>query len=396
MTKKLTKSKPKKKLPPLQSNFNQIEAFLKYLSKKRHVQPNSISIYERYEKKILEWSGNKYLYNAGKFKLSFPEYIDKCRKEDGSEYDQDYINGACSFARRFFDYACKHFDMYQVRLPDTFFDEFIPIEKINSMDKLEYYTESDMLKIAAIKRISITDLRNIAAFIMLYLSGMRIAAFLTIPIKDIDLGRGILIQDPANGTYTKLNKKGETVLLDHPILLEIVREWDRTVRENCPLESTWFARLTSRRDFDPKIIQYRDRQDPRTYKEAKSNYHNLTRSMEDLCKRAGIPYKSPHKGRYGNIHKWMETVTTMEEKQALAENSLHTLPVLEKIYSRMPSCESNAVMQRLRSKQKENQPNANATASSILTAKRNNNVSLDNLPDFVQQTIITLVEKYKN
>ena len=95
----------KKKSGALQRNFDEIEIFLDHLKKKRYVQPITIGVYERYEHKMLEWAGNRYFSNAAKIKPTVPEYLDKLRKEDGSEYDQDYINGACSFARRFFEYA---------------------------------------------------------------------------------------------------------------------------------------------------------------------------------------------------------------------------------------------------------------------------------------------------
>ena len=56
------------------------------------------------------------------------------------------------------------------------------------------------------------------------------------------------------------------------------------------------------------------------------------------------------KGRYGNIHKWMETVETMEERQALAKNSLHTLAVLKNTYARMSGSEAKSVMRKLANK----------------------------------------------
>ena len=56
------------------------------------------------------------------------------------------------------------------------------------------------------------------------------------------------------------------------------------------------------------------------------------------------------KGRYGNIHKWMETVETTEERQALAKNSLHTLAVLKNTYARMSGSEAKSVMRKLANK----------------------------------------------
>ena len=47
----------------------------------------------------------------------------------------------------------------------------------------------------------------------------------------------------------------------------------------------------------------------------------------------------------------METVETREKRQAYADNSLHTLAVLENIYSRMSGTEAKSVMRRLGVKQ---------------------------------------------
>ena len=102
---------------------------------------------------------------------------------------------------------------------------------------------------------------------------------------------------------------------------------------------------------------------------------------------------SPHKGRYGNIHKWMETIETMEERQALANNSLHTLAVLENTYARMSGTEAKSVMRKLATKS-----GGEDTAAAKKTQSRSHNLSgnrdsiyLDDLPDYVRQTIMTLV-----
>ena len=44
------------------------------------------------------------------------------------------------------------------------------------------------------------------------------------------------------------------------------------------------------------------------------------------------------------IHKWMETSETTEERQALVNNSLHTLAVLENTYARLSGIEAKSVM----------------------------------------------------
>ena len=112
--------------------------------------------------------------------------------------------------------------------------------KTTDLEKLDFYTEEDMLKIAQLTPLSVIDLRNIAAFIFIYLSGMRITAFLSMPIFSVHLEDGFVVQNPSDGTYTKLNKAGNTVLLDNPILLEVVKRWDTLVQNYCPPDPTWY------------------------------------------------------------------------------------------------------------------------------------------------------------
>ncbi len=179
--------------------------------------------------------------------------------------------------------------------------------------------------------------------------------------------------------------------MDCPEIMKVVKRWDDIVRANCPPDSTWFARLDSKQQFNPKVIQYRDRRDSKTYSEARSNYKNFRRIMKELCTRAGIKYMSPHKGRYGNIHKWMETVETMEERQALANNSLHTLAVLENTYARMSGTEAKSVMRKLANKKSDESVEEAHLPSVKRLASKQEPVYLDDLPDYVKQTIMMLV-----
>ena len=77
----------------------------------------------------------------------------------------------------------------------------------------------------------------------------------------------------------------------------------------------------------------------------------------------------------------------MEERQALAENSLHTLPVLERTYSRMSNSEANSVMRRIASKEKKNVLPKPGTKK-----QDENGLPFDfySLPECVQQTIIMI------
>ena len=81
----------------------------------------------------------------------------------------------------------------------------------------------------------------------------------------------------------------------------------------------------------------------------------------------------------------------MEERQALANNSLHTLAVLENTYARMSGTEAKSVMRKLANKKNGDcDEQAQLPPAKKLIAKQEP-VYLDDLPDYVKQTIITLV-----
>ena len=72
--------------------------------------------------------------------------------------------------------------------------------------------------------------RTIAALAFLLLSGMRIAAFFTLPIKDVNLDSRTVRQLPTDGVCTKYNKAAITTLLMNSRLMKIIKEWDDLVR----------------------------------------------------------------------------------------------------------------------------------------------------------------------
>ena len=59
---------------------------------------------------------------------------------------------------------------------------------------------------------------------------MRIAAFFTLPIKDVNLDSRTVRQLPTDGVCTKYNKAAITTLLMNSRLMKIIKEWDDLVR----------------------------------------------------------------------------------------------------------------------------------------------------------------------
>ena len=233
------KTKNKNKCPKKsaeQMNFENLQEFLDYLKKNEHCQPNTITTYEHYMDKLLDWAGDHYLYKAPQFKEGFPEYLDRLIKEDGSSFSMHFISGACSFARRFFSYAIGELPYYDGKVIRTkYINSIRPIEQPAKINDIKYYTIEEMLQIAAVDcKDDLIMRRTQAGVIFLFLSGMRITAFLSLPISAVDLENYTVRQEPASGVYTKLNHADITPLFSIKGLIDIVKDWDKLVRSTCP------------------------------------------------------------------------------------------------------------------------------------------------------------------
>lgn len=175
---------------------------------------------------------------------------------------------------------------------------------------------------------------------------MRIAAFFTLPIKDVNLDSRTVRQLPTDGVCTKYNKAAITTLLMNSRLMKIIKEWDDLVRSQCPLDSSWFARLDRNGNFDPRIIvpMTIDNKDELKAR-ARYPYRDFCRDLKIVCEMAGVSYKSPHKARYGHIHLGMSKARTAEERKAISENAMHgSLAVTDEVYARMNSDHANKIL----------------------------------------------------
>lgn len=129
-------------------------------------------------------------------------------------------------------------------------------------------------------------------------------------------------------------------------LMKIIKEWDDLVRSQCPLNSSWYARLNHEGKFDPRIIipMTVDNKDE-LKRRARYPYKNFCTDLKTVCKMAGVTYKSPHKARYGHIHLGFSKARTAEERKAVSVNVMHeSLSITDEVYARMSSDHVNNIL----------------------------------------------------
>lgn len=193
----------------------------------------------------------------------------------------------------------------------------------------EFYTLEQVRKIAELPAGNLREERDRAALCLLFLSAMRGQAFVSMPIKAVNLERMTINQFPELGVRTKNHKAARTALMRIPDLLAICQAWDDKLRAaGMSGDDYWFAVVDRwHRKLEPGVkVNYLSRRD------------GLAEGVKKLCARAGIPYLSPHKLRHGHTVFMMRRVKDMKGLKALSQNLMHSsVAITDGIYGRLVS-----------------------------------------------------------
>lgn len=171
---------------------------------------------------------------------------------------------------------------------------------------------------------STVERRIRAAAVLLFLSGMRVGALVSLPIQAVDIENRRIIQDPRLGVRTKNRKYGITALLDIPELLEVVKDWDKKVRSELSPDGFWFAPLSpDTGEIDQTCFEIGEHRETL----ARKNLHTW-------LDKVGLTYHSPHKFRHGHVHFAMARAKTIEDYKAISLNVMHSsMEITDQFYS---------------------------------------------------------------
>ncbi len=279
------------------------------------VSDKTVRLEEAWLKYFLSWLDDKTIDLAPAIRPTYPEYIQRLVTEDeGKPFSHVYMRKIISSAKRFLMWLTKQkrgyfhkvsqgwIDTLKLpRLPDQREDhEAVTIEEVRAMAKAPVY--------------SMRDERIRAAAVLWFLSGIRIGAFVTLPIKAVNLKNNEIYQWPALGVHTKFGKRATTYLLNIPDLIEVVKKWDEKVRANLDEDNYWFAPLSQETGyFDRTIKDAGSSRVSRAYKD-----------LKDWLERVGLPFHSPHKFRHGYAVYGIKHATTLTQLKAISQNMMHS------------------------------------------------------------------------
>jgi integrase len=196
-----------------------------------------------------------------------------------------------------------------------------------------YWTLEDAIKVVTFPtpKDTLRYQRDQAALAFLFLSGMRIGAFVTLPVCCVDLKKRRVAQLPKFFVQTKNTKAAITFLLPIPELLGVVTRWDEYIRNLAESEMlSWYTKLdgTGMR-IDTKDAVTEDRI-------VTGRRMAFSQGMRELCEMAGVKYRSPHKLRHGHGVYGVETARDMKDLKAVSQNLMHAnVGITDGIYGRL-------------------------------------------------------------
>ncbi len=280
---------------------------------------------------LLEWADDTPLANARSIDPSFQVYLLTARMEFGRPGRMSAATSKkiCDYTRRFFEWIrSEHLQRYKL-ITRSWIDTIQPVTSKGMHSEYhehEYWEIGQVRQIAALEPKNITEERDRAAVCFLFLSAMRAQAFVSLPLGAVDMRKRAVMQLPELGVHTKNGKAAKTHFLKIPDLLDVIQAWDAKVRAaGCGL---WF----------PRIDRWHRFMGSETDLNWQTRTNLLSKGMERLCERAGVPYLSPHKLRHGHAVYMMRRVKDMKDLKSLSQNLMHSsVEITDRIYARLVS-----------------------------------------------------------
>jgi integrase len=335
-------------------NWNLSKKYLDYREEIDNITCDSRKVEAVYIRYILEWADDIPFQKIEKIRPSLQEYLTKNRLDGKEErLSANHIKKVLNTARRFFIWLVDNHNGFR-SIKVSWINTLKPKRLEELPKKKEAVTLEEILKIAAAPVENLIERRTRAAAVFLYLSGMRIGAFVSLPIKAVDMENRTIRQYPSLGVRTKNRKYAETYLWNIPELLVVVRDWDKLVRSKLPENGYWFAPFSPDTwDIDPDCIEI-----------GKHRSTLARKNLKGWLKKVGLPYHSPHKFRHGFIHYGIEHSKTIADFKAVSMNVMHSsMDITDEIYSKLGD---NEIKSRIDAISNKNNSDANSEETYLL------------------------------
>lgn len=319
-------------------NWKISKKYLRYREEVHLLAPSSARLEEGWIRHTLEWAGETSFRDVNKIRPTLPSYIVNARlDQSGEPLSLAYISKIIRTSHRFFSWLATHKKGYKSITP-TFLDSLRPPRIIEKQKKFVAVTYDEIMAIAHAPANNIEERRIKAAAVFWFLSGIRIGAFVTLPISAVDLNELSIKQWPSLGVKTKFNKHATTYMLGIPQLITVIKEWDKEVKEICSPDGLWFAPFsvtTGKIDANPL--------------EVGNNRHSRARkSLKAWMRKVDLPYRKPHSFRHGHAVYSIHQSKDLSDLKAISMNLMHeNLQVTDGVYGIFSSVDIKTRISRL-------------------------------------------------
>jgi len=304
-----------------------VKAYLSLLADQGQLAADSVGRYKAYLRHLLLWAGECPLREANEIRPTFPAYLASLESvATRSRQRRATVRKEIQMARRFFGWLLAGDSREFGEFPKSYVGTLVVPRHLQRPRERTYVSLEEAIALAqvVVPHGDYGLCRDRAASALLFLSGMRAGALVTLPICCLDLDRRRVTQSPDMGVHTKNRKFAETYLLDIPELMETVRDWDSLVRTRLPREAAWYAPMIC----ELGVQRLADRV-PGSHRGIA-----LAKRLRRLFALAGLAYKSPHKFRHGHAVYGLQHARTMADYKAVSMNLMHSdIRVTDGIYA---------------------------------------------------------------
>jgi site-specific recombinase XerC len=305
-------------------NWRLTNKYLEYRLSVDQITTGSLKKEKTHLRYLLYWLQEKPFREVMKVRPTFPEYMLSSRLDgEKGQLSAVYIKKTLATARLFFTWLSDNEYSYK-RIKQAWI-KTIKVKRLSDIPKnKEAVTLEEINKIAKSPAYTIQERRARAAAVFLFLSGIRIGAFVSLPIQAVDIPNKKIIQSPELGVRTKLRKYAVTNLLNLPELLGVVQEWDNEIRPLLPPNGFWFAPLSHQTgQIDQNAVSVGEHRETLA-----------RRNIKEWLDQNGLPYHSPHKFRHGHIHYGLANSKTVADYKAVSMNVMHSsMEITDQFYS---------------------------------------------------------------
>jgi integrase len=304
-------------------NWKAVKIYLQYRLEVDHLSKSSMRLEESLLRHLLEWTGEIPFYQVPNIRPTFPEYMLNARLDGKNlKLSPFYIKKTIRSSYRFFAWLKIHQRGYK-SLTINWLDTLKPPRMTIEHKEHEAVTLEEIQAIAKAPVFTLRDRRIRAAAVFWFLSGIRIGAFVTLPIIAVDMDNLAIRQWPKLGVRTKIKKQATTYLLNIPELLRVVREWDQEVRSKAPENGLWFIHISP---DNGEIENY-------SQKAGEQRHTRARKDLKEWLKKVNLPYHSPHKFRHGFAVYAIKQAKDIPALKAISQNLMHSnLSITDGVY----------------------------------------------------------------